>query len=111
MDVEDIVRRLYATWESGDRATMDALLADDFHFSSPRDDRIDKAKWFEVCWANREEVDGFVLEEIFAKGNEVFVKYVARRKRDGVRFRNVEFVRLSGERIAEVQVYFGRDLA
>lgn len=110
MDVEDIVRKLYATWESGDRAVMDALLADDFHFSSPRDARIGKAEWFDVCWANRDLVGEFVLEEIFAKGNEAFVKYVARRKKDGVRFRNVELIRIAGERIVEVEVYFGRDL-
>lgn len=110
MTTEELVRKLYATWESGDRAAMDALLADDFRFSSPRDDGLDKKGFFETCWPHHGEVGDFVLEEIFAKGNEAFVRYSARRTRDNVRFRNVELLRIDGQRIHEVEVYFGRDL-
>ena len=39
MAIEDLVRKLYGSWESGDRSAMEALLTDDFRFSSPRDDR------------------------------------------------------------------------
>jgi ketosteroid isomerase-like protein len=107
----ELARKLYAVFESHDRPAMDALLAADFRFSSPRDDRIDKAAYFERCWPNSDKICHFELEKVFEQGNDVFVRYSAKRKSDGVRFRNTEFIRTAGGKVVEVDVYFGRDLA
>jgi ketosteroid isomerase-like protein len=109
-DVSETVRRLFAAFHKKDRKVAEELLADDFTFSSPRDDRISKAEYFERCWPNSDRIRNFEIEQLFEKGNEAFVRYVAQRTSDGVRFRNTEYFRVEGGKIKEVDVYFGRDL-
>lgn len=46
----EIVRASFAAYVDQDREAADALLADDFVFTSPQDDHIDKATWFERCY-------------------------------------------------------------
>lgn len=103
----DLVRRLYDTFFTGDRATMESLLADDFTFTSPNDDHIDKAEYFVRCWPNRDQLRDFVIETLFVEDNAAFVRYSAERTGDGVRFRNVEYVGWEGGRVKAVEVYFG----
>jgi hypothetical protein len=46
------------------------------------------------------------IEKLFEKGNEAFVRYECELK-DGARFRNTEYLRIEGNKIREVEVYFG----
>ena len=108
--ISDTIRGLFLAFQQKDRRAAEDLLADDFTFSSPRDDRIGKTEYFARCWPNSDKIRNFEIEQIFEKGNEAFVRYVAERTSDGVRFRNTEFFRLAGGKIKEVDVYFGRDL-
>jgi len=103
----DLIRRLYEVFFTGERAQMEALLADDFTFTSPRDDHIDKTEYFVRCWPNRDKLRDFVIETLCVEGDAGFVRYRATRVGDGVGFRNVEYVQLDGERIKSVEVYFG----
>ena len=48
----EVVHEYFAAFQAQDRATAERLLAQDFTFSSPRDDRIDRAAYFERCWPN-----------------------------------------------------------
>lgn len=48
----EIIRSMFAAYRSKDRATVEALLTDDFTFTSPYDDAIGKAVYFERCWPN-----------------------------------------------------------
>jgi ketosteroid isomerase-like protein len=102
----DLVRQCYAAYESKDRSAIEKLLSDDFRFSSPLDDRIDKALYMRRCWPNSENIRAFHIEKLFEKDNEVFVLYEGERF-DGGKWRCTEFFRIQGNRIAEVQVYFG----
>jgi ketosteroid isomerase-like protein/catechol 2,3-dioxygenase-like lactoylglutathione lyase family enzyme len=104
------VRRYFSVWTSRDRNAMESALTDDFHFSSPRDHRIDKREFFERCWPHAGEIAEIVLEDVVEDGNRVFVRYVAKRAADGTRFRNTEVITLRDGKIAAVDVYFGRDL-
>lgn len=110
MVTEELVRRLFAAFRARDRAAADALLADDFTFSSPRDDRLGKAEYFATCWPHADELADLVIEQVFTQDDDAFVRYAAVRAKDGVRFRNTEFIRTDGVRITEVEVYFGREL-
>ena len=48
---EEIVRKWYAAWENNDLATFNALLADDFTFTSAAgDDHISKSRFKTQCW-------------------------------------------------------------
>lgn len=46
----DIIRRCFAAYQSKDRKALADLFAEDFTFTSPYDDAIDKATYFERCW-------------------------------------------------------------
>ena len=105
-----VVREFFSAFQAEDRAAAEHLLAEDFRFTSPRDDRIDRAAYFERCWPNSGKLRAFKIERVCEKQGEVFVRYSAKRIADGVRFRNVELISVAHGRIREVEVYFGRDL-
>jgi len=110
LDRIDIVRRSYRAYETGDRAALEALLADDLVFSSPVDVGIDRATYWERCWPNHENISAIAFKRLEAVGDdEVLVTYEAERT-DGSRFRNTEVLGLTGDRIATVEVYFGWSL-
>src|SRR6266481_851518 len=52
-------RASYLAYVNKDRAAIEALIADDFHFTSPLDNRLDRATYFERCWPNSQMMEGF----------------------------------------------------
>jgi ketosteroid isomerase-like protein len=108
-DPEEIVRACYQAYVDKDRAAIEAIIAEDFHFTSPRDDRIDRALYFQRCWPGSENFRSIEIKRLFAQGGEVFVTYEGETKA-GKRFRNTEFLTVSDGQIVEVEVYFGWDL-
>ncbi|MEI5999692.1 nuclear transport factor 2 family protein [Paraburkholderia bengalensis] len=105
-DVASLVRRCFAAYQHKDRAAIEALLADDFHFTSPQDDHIDRRTYFERCWPFSEQLESFRIEKLFCEGNEAFVRYACKPLHRAA-FRNTEFFRVENGKIVEVQVYFG----
>jgi ketosteroid isomerase-like protein len=83
-------------------------LSDDFTFY-PADVGIDRAKYFERCWPNHERIESFEFKRLIEAGDEVVVTYES-TKPDGGRFRNTEVLRFDGDKICEVEAYFGWDL-
>src|SRR3954452_7599610 len=102
----DIIRGMFAAYLSKDRGAAERVLADDFTFTSPYDDAIDRATYFERCWPNSQRIKAFDVERIFEEGNEAFVTYRIVNE-DGNEFRNTEFHCFDGDRIRRVEVYFG----
>jgi ketosteroid isomerase-like protein len=102
----DIIRAIFAAYLSDDRKAVEDFLTEDFRFTSPYDDRIDKATYFERCWRNSDWIERHELEKIFVEGEEAFVTYrcVAR---DGKSFRNTEFFAFDGDKVRRIDVYFG----
>jgi hypothetical protein len=86
--------------------TIEPLIAEDFTFTSPLDDHIGRAAYFERCWPNSEWIKEFRLERVFVQGSEAFVRYEL-VPMEGESFRNTEFFRVEGGQVREVQVYFG----
>ncbi|MBB6483111.1 nuclear transport factor 2 family protein [Rhizobium lusitanum] len=105
----DTVKRLFAAYLAQRPEIVDAMLAPDFTFSSPRDDHIDRKSYFEQCWPKEKTFRDIHIEHLLADGDDVIVGYRA-EKMDGGSFRNVELIRFAGDRILEVNVYFGRNL-
>lgn len=103
----DIVRQCFTAYEKKDRSLIEPLLADDFTFTSPYDDHIDRVTYFKRCWPNSEKIESFHIEKLFDKGSEAFVRYELLLKTGG-KFRNTEFFRVRDGKIVEVDVYFGR---
>lgn len=102
----DLVRAYFGAYESENRDVAERLLADDFRFTSPNDDAIDRVTYFERCWPKNEPARDQVIEKIVVEGDKAFVTYSCAIG-DGKSFRNTEFFTFSGERIASVDVYFG----
>lgn len=108
MDREATVRGLFAAYLANRKDEVSDMLTEDFTFSSPRDDHIDKATYFERCWPQPPAFRAIHIERVSLQDNEALVRYRA-EKLDGGAFRNVEVIRFHGDRIASVEVYFGRD--
>jgi len=91
-----LARDMYTAYETGDRDTVERILADDFEFFAPPDPGIDRATYFERCWPNAGTTDRFEYLRLIEHGDEVIVTYEL-TKTDGKRFRSAE-------------VYFGWDI-
>jgi len=101
--VSDLIRRCYAAYETNDRSAIESILSDDFIFSSPLDDHIDRAAYFKRCWPNSENIKIFSDRQALEKGNEAFVAM-----KDSIRRRQMalhRFFRLK-ETDQGVEVYF-----
>ena len=105
-DPTEIARASYRAYVEKDRAAIDALIADDFHFTSPLDNRIDRKTYFERCWPNSETISAFDFIHVVPDGERVFVTYEGQNV-GGRRFRNIEIQTVRDGRIVEVEVYFG----
>jgi hypothetical protein len=88
-DKAEIIRGIFAAYLSNDRKAVETALADDFRFTSPYDDRIDKASYFERCWHDTGWIERHELEKILVQGDEAFVTYNCVAK-GGRNFRNTE---------------------
>lgn len=105
---EEIIRRHYRAWDQRDWPAEDRLLADDFTFSSAAgDDHIPKSVFKTRCWDNNiNDIKGFTLLHVFGSGNEALVMYDCLTM-DNKTFRNVEYLRVSGQKVEEIVCYFG----
>jgi ketosteroid isomerase-like protein len=101
-----IARASYEAYAAKDRPAIEKLVADDFHFTSPLDNRIDRATYFSRCWPLSARITGFEFIHLVPDGERVFVTYEGNNI-DGERFRNTEIVTVRNGRIVEVEVYFG----
>ena len=104
--LSNVVRAYFGAYESENRDAAEKLLSEDFTFTSPNDDAIDRATYFERCWPQGEPARDQKIEKIVVEGDKAFVTYSCATG-NGKSFRNTEFITFSGERIASVDVYFG----
>jgi ketosteroid isomerase-like protein len=103
---ELLVRNLFAAYLANDRQRVSDALADDFRFTSPFDDNLDKATYFERCWRDTGWITSHDIERIFVHGDEAFVTYRCLAT-DGRSFRNTEFLTFVGGKVRRIEVYFG----
>ena len=105
---EQTIRKYYAAWEIKDWHPLDTLLADNFTFTSANnDDHISKSTFKARCWESQIDfIERFELQRVIGNGNDAFVMYVCRTK-NGKTFRNVEYLRLSGQKVEAIECYFG----
>jgi ketosteroid isomerase-like protein len=105
-DNVEIVRRLRIAFEQQDADAARALLADDFRFTSPQDDHIDRDAWMATCFPSADHFLQSHLSEIGAHGDVVFSRYDYTLG-DGTRWRNMEAAVVRDGKVHEVEVYFG----
>lgn len=104
--LSDMVRAYFGAYESENRDAAELLLSKDFTFTSPNDDAIDRATYFERCWPQGDAARDQTIEKIVVEGDKAFVTYTCATG-NGKSFRNTEFFTFAGDQIASVDVYFG----
>ncbi len=104
----EIIRKWYAAWEQKDWRPVDALLAENFTFSSAAgDDHISKSAFKRQCWESQKDfIKRFDLQRVYGDGNEAMVMYVCHTM-NGRTFRNVEYLRLRDDKLETIECYFG----
>ena len=105
-DAIAIARAAYEAYVRKDRAAIEKLIAEHFHFTSPLDNRIERAAYFKYCWPNSEKIKRFDFINLVADGDRVFVTYEGHSTNGDV-FRNTEIVTVRDGQLVEVEVYFG----
>jgi ketosteroid isomerase-like protein len=105
-DSAEIVKRSYRAYVDKDRSAMERLIAEEFHFTSPLDNRIDRKTYFERCWPNSRWIDGFDFIAVVPSNDRVCVTYVGYSE-GGRSFRNTEVLTVRNGKIVEAEVYFG----
>lgn len=104
--IEELVRGLFSAYQQQDRDYVEQLLSDDFRFSSPQDDNIDRKAYFEKCWPMSETTKRHHLQKVFVIGNEAFVLYDLETT-EGSKYRNTEFFTFESGKLHKIEVFFG----
>jgi ketosteroid isomerase-like protein len=105
LESTSIAKASYEAYARKDRAAIESLIAEDFHFTSPLDNRIDRKTYFKRCWPNSELISAFEFVHVVPNGDKVFVTYEGLSA--GKKFRNTEILTVRNGKIVEVEVYFG----
>ncbi|GHC59882.1 nuclear transport factor 2 family protein [Streptomyces cinnamoneus] len=102
-----IVEAAFQYYRAQDHDAAVVLYADDFSFTSPQDDHIGKAAFFERCFPTANRFKEQRLLHVTPVDQElVFVCYEYELL-SGERHRNVEMITVRDGLIREVQVFFG----
>jgi ketosteroid isomerase-like protein len=105
-DPTTIARESYAAFVRKDRAAIEELIDEAFHFTSPLDNHIDRKTYFERCWPNSQQIAKFDFVHVVSHEDKVFVTYEGTNIGGG-RFRNTEILTIGHQKIVEAEVYFG----
>ncbi|HUQ36824.1 MAG TPA: nuclear transport factor 2 family protein [Aestuariivirga sp.] len=105
----EIVRACFVAYEDKDRRAIEEILSNDFTFTSPLDNKIDRQTYLGRCWPISKNVQDFKLVNLVESGSQVFVTYVSTLN-TGKSFRNTEIFEVVGGKIKSVEVYFGWDV-
>jgi ketosteroid isomerase-like protein len=108
-DVSIIARDCFEAYVRKDREAIEQLIDENFHFTSPLDNRIDRVTYFERCWPNSQHIKKFEFTHILTHGDQVFVTYKG-TSNNGEGFRNTEILTIRQEKIVEVEVFFGQSI-
>jgi len=102
-----VVERFMASYRKQDLAAAEALAGDELVFTSPQDDHIDRATWFDKCFPTS---DRFTSQEVKylvqASDEDVFLMYEYELAAGG-RYRNTELITVRDGQVVEIQVFFG----
>jgi ketosteroid isomerase-like protein len=107
MNPTDVVRAAFRHYRTQDREAAFALYADDFTFTSPQDDHIDRAAYFERCFPTADRfTEQRLLHVTPVEAGLVFVHYEYELT-TGERYDNMEAITVRDGLIRDVRVFFG----
>jgi ketosteroid isomerase-like protein len=107
MENTEVALAMFEAYCRQDSRAAEALLADNFTFTSPQDDHIDRSMFMKVCFPT---ADRFASQQILdvapAADDGVFVLYEYELE-SGECFRNAELLTVRSGKLVETQVFFG----
>jgi ketosteroid isomerase-like protein len=103
---EELVRAMFAAYRAQDRMAAERVVHPDFTFTSPQDDHIDRAAYFERCFPTADRFRRHEVLSMAGSGDDVFVLYEYELQ-NGERYRNAEVLTVHDDQVSEVQVFFG----
>jgi ketosteroid isomerase-like protein len=101
-----VARGCLEAYAAKDRAAIEALIADDYHFTSPIDNALDRKTYFARCWPNSKAMTGFDYIYQVEDGDCAFIVYEAHTN-SGKTFRNSEVHTVRNGKLIATEVYFG----
>lgn len=101
----ETVKRALQAYVDKDRAMIESVIADDYRFTSPVDNALDRAAYFARCWPGSEVMTAVEVLHGTEDGELAWIAYESAMA--GKRFRNAELHRVRDGRIVETQVFFG----
>jgi ketosteroid isomerase-like protein len=102
-----VVEQAFRHYLAQDRDAAFALYADDFSFTSPQDDHIDKAAFFERCFPTAERFKTHRMLHVTPADEELVLVYYEYELTSGDTYRNMEAITVRDGLITEVRVFFG----
>ena len=108
-DISAIARAAYHAYVTKDRAALEALIANDFRFTSPLDNGLTRESYFAICWPNSANMVVVDFKHIAVKDERAFVTYECHLN-GAKRFRNTELFTVIDGKVVDVEVYFGWSL-
>ena len=106
-----LVERAFRLYREQDQEGAWPLYSEDFTFTSPQDDHIDKAAFFERCFPTAGRFTAQELLAVTPAGDDLVFAYYEYELPTGARHRNVEAITVRDSLIREVQVFFGGRVA
>jgi ketosteroid isomerase-like protein len=104
-----VVRACMRAYVEKDRAAIEALLDDDYHFTSPIDNALDRRTYLEICWPNSKAMARLDSVYEIEDGDRAFVVYEGHTS-TGKSFRNCEMHTVRNGKLIATEVYFGWNL-
>lgn len=111
MDYHQAIRDYYRAYQERDRATLETLLAPDFHFISAFGEYRDRDAMLDEIWPHVGQTWATNLR-IFGKEPEFVAVYEHERTPNMTQppMTMAEYIRFEGGRIAAIEVFVGRPL-
>jgi ketosteroid isomerase-like protein len=104
----EVVRETYRCFREQDLAGMEKILADDLVFTSPQDDHIDRATFFERCFPTKNRFARYtLLHAVDVDDHHVASVYEYELADGSGTFRNAELHTVRDHQVQEIQVFFG----
>jgi ketosteroid isomerase-like protein len=101
----ELARAILQAYVDKDRVAAEALIAEDFHFTSPLDNALDRETYFQICWPNSQAMTAAHVVQTVDLGDQAYVTYEGQAA--GRTFRNTELHTARDGKLVAVEVYFG----
>jgi hypothetical protein len=104
-----LAHQFYRAFMSGDREFYEYHLSSDFTFSSRLDVGLDRAGYFERCWPGAGQGGRIDFVRFIESIDEAVITYESTSP-NGSKGRNTEIMGFDGDKVNNVEVYFGWDV-